>query len=304
MGLSLFIFLRNAAGVGLQLKKWDKDTLPLSQASVAPLRTFVLTGYWVKSFHYGTGIDVWLGEGTHTARYCTNQTLLAGMLHQPEPEDQYSLELTHVTSQGTVEGVEHLSLHTNAGTIPVRFHETAGAHGAVVWVGGAGGGLDGPAGGLYPRIAGQLAGQHIASLRLDYRYPNELLACVMDTLLGVAYLQIRSLTRVVLVGHSFGGAVVICAGALGEEVAGVAALSSQTYGTDLVPNLSPKPLLLMHGTADEILPHACSLDIYRRAAEPKEIQLYPGCRHGLDECRDRLDEDLSRWIVRVLAPAQ
>jgi alpha-beta hydrolase superfamily lysophospholipase len=59
----------------------------------------------------------------------------------------------------------------------------------------------------------------------------------------------------------------------------------------------------MYGTADEILPHACSLDIYRRAAQPKEIQLYPGCRHGLDACRDRLDEDLSRWIVRVLAKA-
>jgi hypothetical protein len=59
----------------------------------------------------------------------------------------------------------------------------------------------------------------------------------------------------------------------------------------------------MYGTADEILPHACSLDIYRRAAQLKEIQLCPGCRHGLDACRDRLDEDLSRWIVRVLAKA-
>jgi hypothetical protein len=28
--------------------------------------------------------------------------------------------------------------------------------------------------------------------------------------------------------------------------------------------------------------------------------LYPGCRHGLDECRDRLDQDLTDWIVRVL----
>jgi fermentation-respiration switch protein FrsA (DUF1100 family) len=222
------------------------------------------------------------------------------MNYQLEPEDQYSLELTQVTNQGMEDGVEHLVLHTNAGTIPARFHWAAGAHGAVVWVGGAGGGLDGPAGGLYPRLAAHLAGQHIASLRLHYRHPNELLACVMDTLLGVAYLKIRSLDRAVLVGHSFGGAVVVCAGALGEEVAGVAALSSQTYGTDLAPDLAPRPLLLMHGTADEILPHACSLDIYRRAAEPKEIKLYPGCRHGLDECRDRLDQDLTDWIVRVL----
>ena len=235
------------------------------------------------------------------ARYGNSQPLLSAMTSQPEPEDAYSLELTRVTSQGTVEGVEHLLLYTNGGIIPARFHAVDGATTAVVWVGGAGGGLDGPAGGLYPRLAGQLAGQQIASLRLDYRHPNELLACILDTLLGVAYLKMQSLNRAVLVGHSFGGAVVISAGALGEEVAGVAALSSQTYGTDLAAELSPKSLLLMHGTADEILPHACSLDIYRRAAEPKKIQLYQGCRHGLDECRDRLDRDLADWIVRVLA---
>jgi pimeloyl-ACP methyl ester carboxylesterase len=94
---------------------------------------------------------------------------------------------------------------------------------------------------LYPRLAAHLAEQHIASLRLHYRHPNELLACVMAPLLGVAYLRIRSLDRVVLVGHSFGGAVVICAGALGGDVAGVAALSSQTYGTDLAADLSSQP---------------------------------------------------------------
>jgi pimeloyl-ACP methyl ester carboxylesterase len=36
--------------------------------------------------------------------------------------------------------------------------------------------------------------------------------------------------RVVLVGHSFGGAVVITAGAVHDRVAGVVALASQTYG--------------------------------------------------------------------------
>lgn len=198
--------------------------------------------------------------------------------------------------------MEKLLLQTNAGNIAVRFHGADQGKGAVIWAGGAGGGLDGPAGGLYPRLAAQLAGRQIASLRLDYRHPNELLPCVMDTLMGVAYLRLRSLARVVLVGHSFGGAVVISAGALSEEVAGVAALSSQTYGTDLAADLAPRSLLLMHGTADEILPHACSLDIYRRAGEPKAIQLYPGCCHGLDQCREQLDRDLSNWITQVLTP--
>jgi hypothetical protein len=221
-----------------------------------------------------------------------------------ESEDTYSLELTEVTEQGTEEGAEKLLLQTSAGDITARLHRANQAKGAVVWVGGAGGGLGGPAGGLYPRLSRQLAEQQIASLRLHYRHPNELLACVMDTLLGVAYLKFLTLERVVLVGHSFGGAVAISAGAMSEEVVGVAALSSQSYGTDLAADLSPKPLLLMHGTADEILPHGCSLDIYRRAREPKEILLYEGCRHGLDQCQEQLDRDLSNWIVQMLIKPQ
>ena len=78
-------------------------------------------------------------------------------------------------------------------------------------------------------------------------------------------------------------------------------MSSQTYGTDLAPQVSPRPLLLVHGSADEILPDACSRDIYARAQEPKELRLYPGCRHGLDECRDQVDADVVEWLARQLA---
>ncbi len=153
---------------------------------------------------------------------------------------------------------------------------------AVLWVFGAGGGLGGPAGGLYPRLAAHLAPLGIASLRLDYRRPAELLPCVLDVLVGIAYLATRARGRVVLVGHSFGGAVVITAGA---------ALSSQTAGAGHVGQISPRPLLLIHGTADEILPDRCSRDLYRRAGEPRRLVLYQGCRHGLDQCRAALDRD-------------
>jgi hypothetical protein len=56
----------------------------------------------------------------------------------------------------------------------------------------------------------------------------------------------------------------------------------------------------MHGTQDEILSDACSHQIYARALEPKEIRLYPGCRHGLDECRDQVDQDLVNWLLTQL----
>lgn len=215
-------------------------------------------------------------------------------------ETTLSLELRGVERGIASDGVVPLELRTDAGTIACLYHEAAEGDSAVVWLGGAGGGLDGPAGGLYPRLAAGLAAQGIASLRLDYRYPNQLASCVLDTLLGSAYVASQGRIRVALVGHSFGGAVAITAGALGEEVVAVAALSSQAFGTERVPDLSPRPLLLIHGDADEVLPDVCSRDIYRRAQEPKEIFLYPACRHGLDECRERLDRDLTSWLRRVL----
>ena len=210
--------------------------------------------------------------------------------------------LESVTAHQIVAGVEELTVNTNAGSLPARLHPAPTGAPAVVWVGGSGGGLDGPAWGMYPRLAGQLAAQGVASLRLHYRQPNHLEECVMDTLLGAEYLvQQRGYRAVALVGHSFGGAVVISAGALSPTVTAVVAMSSQTYGTDLAPQLSPRPLLLVHGSADEILPDTCSRNIYARAQEPKELRLYPGCRHGLDECREQVDEEVVGWLLKQLA---
>jgi fermentation-respiration switch protein FrsA (DUF1100 family) len=211
------------------------------------------------------------------------------------------IELEAVEHIATVKGIEEFFLHTNAGAISARFHiPKQPSNAVVIWVGGAGGGLEGPAGGLFPRLATQLVEESIASLRLHYRYSGYLEDCIMDTLLCIEYLKSHDYTRIILVGHSFGGAVVISAGALSNEVVAVAPLSSQTYGTAQISNLSPRPILLMHGTADEILPHTCSQDLYARANEPKQLLLYPGCRHGLDECRESVDHDLLQWLRQVL----
>ena len=210
-------------------------------------------------------------------------------------------ELRSVEQGPVVQGIATLRFHTDGGTFDGRFHEAPEGRAAVIWLGGASGGLDGPAGGLYPRLAERLVRSRIASLRLDYRLPNELDACALDILTGVVYLESLGRPRVALVGHSFGGAVAITAGVETREVVAVAALSSQTYGTGAISYLSPRPLLLMHGTEDEILPADCSKDLYNRARQPKELLLYPGCRHGLDECRDDVDRDLLAWLKKVLA---
>lgn len=199
------------------------------------------------------------------------------------------------------QGIFPLRLATCAGDLRGRLHLCPGDS-AIVWVFGAGGGLGGPAGGLYDRLAEQLRPEGVASLELDYRRPGRLQDCVQDVLAGVAYLgKGLGKARIVLVGHSFGGAVVIGAAAASPQVIAVAALSSQTAGTSRVAQVGPRPLLLVHGEADEVLSSLCSRDLFARAHDPKELILYPGCRHGLDQCRDDLDRDLAAWMRRVLA---
>jgi pimeloyl-ACP methyl ester carboxylesterase len=146
--------------------------------------------------------------------------------------------------------------------------------------------------------------RNIAGLRLHYRYPNQLEECVLDTLLGVEFFAAQEIRKVALVGHSFGGAVVIAAGAISPHVKAVVPMSTQTYGVDLAPEISPRPLLLIHGTADEILPDRCSRYVYGIAREPKELKLFQGARHGLDESREEILQLLVSWIADQLSRAK
>ena len=143
--------------------------------------------------------------------------------------------------------------------------------------------------------------ESITSLRLDYRYPNDVFECTLDVLAGVAYLKSAEHQPVVVVGHSFGGAVVIAAGANSSHIKGVVALSPQTYGAGMAPQLAPRRLLVVHGKADTRLTFACGQQIYDMAKEPKELVLYEGAEHRLEECRDDLEELLGNWIPETLA---
>jgi pimeloyl-ACP methyl ester carboxylesterase len=205
--------------------------------------------------------------------------------------------------EGEAEGEEAVVLRTDAGDVEGRLHPVeGGGTAAVLWLCGARAGLGGPAGGLYPRLARALRQDHgIASLEIAWRHPGDPRPCMLDALLALTRLAGLGPQRVVLVGHSFGGAVAISAGGIATDlVAGVATLASQTAGTLGVSRISPRPLLLMHGTADEVLPDACSRWIHAQAGEPKRLVLYPGARHRLDECREALERDLTAWILEVL----
>ena len=199
-----------------------------------------------------------------------------------------------------------LSFRTNRGEIPAIIHRTpspAAPSGglAVIWVCGARGGFGGPASGMYARLAERFLNKGITSLRLNYRQPNVLPECVLDLLAGIAMLKGTGHQPVVLVGHSFGGAVVIAAGVASSHVQGVVSLSPQTHGAGMAGKLSPKPLLVVHGKSDSRLPYSCAVEIHDWAQEPKQLVLYEGAEHRLDECKDELESLLLEWIPTTLA---
>ena len=187
-----------------------------------------------------------------------------------------------------------------AGEIPSILHQAPDSKLAVIWVCGARGGFGGPAGGMYARLAESLQEKGITSLRLNYRQPNVLPECVLDLLAGIAMLKGTGHQPVVLVGHSFGGAVVIAAGVASSHVQGVVCLSSQTYGAGMAGQLSPKPLLVVHGKSDTRLPYSCGVEIHGWAQEPKQLVLYDGAEHRLEECKDELESLLTEWIPTTL----
>lgn len=222
------------------------------------------------------------------------------MKEDMQQKEIVKLELLEIERGAAIDGVEPVRLRTNDGEIPCRFHSTANGGSAVLWVSGSRGGLDGPAEGIYERLAGHLVPDNIASLQLDYRKPGQLIDCVLDVLLGIGFLRNQGARRITLVGHSFGGSVVINAAVASPAVVAVAALSSQMLGADDIAELSPRPVLLIHGESDEVRSDIGSRQLFELAGEPKELILYPGCGHALDECRDQIDRDLLRWLRQVM----
>ena len=221
---------------------------------------------------------------------------------QPQSQEEL-MRIEDVTGIDLPDGDvgEGLRFRTSRGSFNAILHRAPDTDRAVIWVCGASGGFGGPGPGTYARMSEKFVGEGITSLRLDYRQPNDVFECAMDLLAGVAYLKSADHKPVVVVGHSFGGAVVIAAGANSAHIKGVVALSPQTYGAGMAGQVTPRRLLVVHGKADTRLAFSCGQQIYDMAREPKELVLYEGAEHRLEECRDDLEELLGKWIPETLA---
>jgi pimeloyl-ACP methyl ester carboxylesterase len=201
------------------------------------------------------------------------------------------------------EGFRPVTLNTSRGDVECR-HYVGGSSAAVIWAGGAGGGWESPARGLYPKLSEEYATDGVSSLRVRFRYPGVLAESVLDVLAGVMYLADSGDDSIGVVGHSFGGAVAIQAAATLEMVRAVVTLATQSYGADPAADLGPQcALLLLHGQDDSVLSPDSSRKVHRIAQEPKQLVIFSGTGHGLDESADTVRHLTRDWIDRYVAAA-
>lgn len=220
--------------------------------------------------------------------------------------ETFELEIEDVRRPGaTADDYETVELVTDRGHIEMRYYPVPASTRAAIFVGGTGGGFDTPVNGsLYPRLCDELQGDGIACLRVRYRQPVHLEECTLDVLAGIHFLESEGAETLALCGHSFGGAVIIQAAVHAPVVRTCIPMSTQTFGADPATLLGPRcSMLIVHGTADEILPHSCSEYVHKIARQPKKLVLKEGARHGLDEWSQELPELLRDWITTELARA-
>ncbi len=200
-----------------------------------------------------------------------------------------------------------LTIPSSLGPIAVRWHPPRGnaPRGALLCVGGFDGGFDGPAEGIYADFGNALPSLGIGVLRLDFRVktsPGPIDDGTADVLAGVDWLIKQEVGRVALIGHSYGGAIVIRAAARSSDVVASCALSTQTAGIDPVEvsSLAPRPLLLIHGAADWRLPPSLSQWVYSIAGDGRELHILEEATHSLRQRRDDLWNLLVEWTNRVV----
>jgi pimeloyl-ACP methyl ester carboxylesterase len=201
------------------------------------------------------------------------------------------------------ETFSHVEVFTPKGLLTLLWHGDRDATDVVVMAGGAMGGLLGPSDGAYHDLGVAFAERGIGAIRVGYRRPNDLEECILDVAAACDLAARAGAERYVTVGHSFGGAVALGAAlALPAYVKGVVTLATQSAGCEQAEGLWPRPILLLHGDRDEILPVFCS-EVVSELAGGGELVVLPGAGHLLNqgETGRVVREKLLEWIPPVLA---
>lgn len=188
-----------------------------------------------------------------------------------------------------------LTIQTERGRVRTRAYFGNSRRHAVVAIGGCGSGFGSPARGLYARIGQSLQNDGITTLWLRVRKPAELEDAVYDVRAAVKYLTSKGFSNIVLIGHSFGGAAVVSAAAFEPKVSGLILVASQNACTELVDQMAPRPVLIIHGKNDRVIPQHFAQDMFNRALSPKEIRYFAD-GHCLRRTSEAVFECVSIWL--------
>ncbi len=230
----------------------------------------------------------------------------AGTAAEPPPRESPTTPLDALQVMASSDAMltptlRHVEMYTMRGLLTLLWHEppedVARQRGALVLCGGAMGGLLGPGDALYHRLGETWAARGVPVLRVSYRRPNDLDLCCVDVAAAVQLaIGGSGADTVVLMGHSFGGAVAVRVGVgLHDMVAGVVTFSTQSAGCELAGGLQETPLLLFHGERDEILPIEAS-EMVRMIAGHGELVRLPGDGHLLAKSDAIVWERLEEWL--------
>ncbi len=220
-------------------------------------------------------------------------------------EALHPLAATEVAISDSATGrLVHREVYTSRGLLSVFRHDppdgVAPTGAAIVACGGAMGGVLGPGHGLYQRLGERWAEQGVTVARVGYRQPNNLDLCAHDLACGVEMVRDAGADRVVLMGHSFGGAVAIrTAVIMPDSVVGVVTFATQSAGCEVAGALDGRPLLLFHGDRDELLPMEASHVVASIAGHGEVVEL-PGDGHLLAKSDDIIVERLDAWLLDTL----
>ncbi len=233
---------------------------------------------------------------------------LDGAERPADPTNPTALEALHPLASSEVSvspNFHHREVYTRRGLLTVLTHEPppgAARPAALVACGGAMGGVLGPGHGLYHELGVRWAEQGVRFVRIGYREPNNLDLCAHDLACGVEFARDAGADRVVVLGHSFGGAVAVrCAVVMPVSVVGVVTFATQSAGCEVAGALHGRPLLLFHGDRDELLPPEAS-HVVAAIAGHGEVAMMPGDGHLLAKSDVAITERLDEWLPPVLFP--
>jgi pimeloyl-ACP methyl ester carboxylesterase len=226
-----------------------------------------------------------------------------------DPSDPTALEALHPLASTQVEVTatfRHREIYTRRGLLTALTHEPVAGTAlpaAIVAGGGALGGVLGPGHALYHALGERWAARGVRFVRIGYREPNNLDLCAHDLACGVELARDAGADRVVVMGHSFGGAVAVrCAVVMPASVVGVVTFATQSAGCEVAGALAATPLLLFHGDRDELLPPEAS-HVVAAIAGHGEVVMLPGDGHLLGRSDEAITERLDEWLPAVLLPS-